>query len=316
MTNTAFSYSPAPRVTILMGIRNGADHLAAQLHSISQQSHANWHLMCSDDGSTDASAQILDEFAQNHPGQVTIKCGPCSGFSDNFMSLIRALPVDAGYVSFADQDDIWMPDKLARALAQLAQQGPRAALYCARQSYWYPRTNRQRFSPRMLRPFTLRNALIENVATGNTILLNPAAAALAQMAAHHTDKVFAHDWWLYLLMTATGGTVLFDNSLPQILYRQHGQNVIGAGHGMLPQMQRKAGVLRGFFAQRIEKNLQALRAIEGFLTPQARETCRRFSAARHAPPLARLFALRAIAPYRQHRTATLGFWGAASLGRI
>lgn len=316
MTSNASSIPHGPKITILMGIHNGADHLAAQLHSIARQSHTNWRLICSDDGSTDNSLKIIYNFSETRPGQVTIHTGPCSGFADNFMSLIRRLPEDAEYVGFADQDDIWLPDKLARALPSLESSGGDPALYCGRQSYWYPKTNRLVHSPKMARPFTLRNALIENVASGNTILLNPAAANLARRAARQTGSVFAHDWWLYLLMTATGGAVLYDNDPPRILYRQHAHNAIGAGTGVLCQIRRKAEVLRGVFSQRIDKNLQALRAVEDLLTPQARDLCRCFSAARHASTGARLLAIHRIALYRQRRAQTLGFWGAASLGCI
>jgi glycosyltransferase involved in cell wall biosynthesis len=313
-SNTA-SLDLSLKVTILMGICNGADHLIAQLESISRQTHTNWHLICSDDGSIDNSLEILHNFATTHPGQVTMKAGPCRGFSDNFMSLIRGLPKDSGYVGFADQDDIWLPEKLARALFELSKRGPTPALYCGRQSYWFPKNNRQINSPKMSRPFLLRNALIENVATGNTVMLNPAAARLARRAAYRTASVFAHDWWLYLVMTATGSTIHFDNGPPAILYRQHARNAIGAGKGLLPQARRKAGVLRGAFSRRIDGNLQALFAIEDLLTPQSVEICSRFSQARQASTWARLTAIHRIAPYRQRRADTLGFWGAASLGR-
>ncbi|MFY0646215.1 MAG: glycosyltransferase [Sulfitobacter geojensis] len=316
MTSNSTSHDRPLKVTILLGIHNGAGHLNAQLKSISRQSHANWHLICSDDGSTDNSLAILSDFAKSHPGQVTLNVGPCRGFSHNFMSMICALPKEAGYVSFADQDDVWHPEKLARALRQLNNIGSTPALYCGRQTYWYPTTNRQVTSPEMRRPFTLRNALIENVATGNTIMLNPAATRLAQHAACRTPSVFAHDWWLYLLMTATGGIVHFDNGPPAIFYRQHPRNVIGAGKGLLAQIHRKSGVLRGVFSRRIDGNLQALFAIEDLMTPQARDICRRFSQARRKSTLARLAAMRRISLYRQHRADTLGYWGAASLGRL
>lgn len=299
-----------------MGVRNGAEYLTAQLHSIAQQTHTNWHLICSDDGSTDASGEVLRRFAQDHPNQVSIRPGPCCGFSENFMSLIRNLPAGAGYVSFADQDDIWLPDKLTRGLIELRKLRHGAALYCGRQSYWYPHSGHQLDSSPMTRPFTFRNALIENVASGNTILLNPAAACIAQQAACHTGSVFAHDWWLYLLITATGHAVHFDNKAPQILYRQHSCNAIGAGKGFMQQVQRKVGVLRGDFSQRVERNLHALLAVEDMLTPQAREACHRFLQARHKSTLSRLTALHHIAPYRQRVAGTIGFWGAASLGKV
>ncbi len=306
----------APLVTILMGVHNGARHLPAQLASIARQSISDWHLICSDDRSTDASRALLDDFAALHGNKVSVISGPGRGFSANYMALIADLPQDVGHVCFADQDDIWLPDKLERSLDALRHSGVTPTLSCGRHMYWFPDTGRRIASPRFHRPFTLRNALIENVASGNTVMLNPAAAALAQRAARRTGAVFAHDWWLYLLLTGCGGTVIFDNGPPSILYRQHGKNSIGAGVGPAAQIMRKLGVLKGLFSNRIDGNLAALSAVPDLLTPDAFEICQNFAIARRAKGLSRLTKLRRVGPYRQGRAATLGFWGAASLGRV
>ncbi|KIN65797.1 Glycosyl transferase, group 2 family protein [Sulfitobacter noctilucae] len=305
-----------PTVTILMGVYNGARHLPAQLGSIAGQSVPDWHLVCSDDGSADESLKMLEVFAREHPGKVSILKGPQKGFSANYMALIAGLNPDCGYVCFADQDDIWLNDKLARSLDALSSHSVKPALSCGRHLYWYPERGQLTPSPRLTRPFSLRNALIENVASGNTVMLNPAAAALANKAAQRTGNVFAHDWWLYLLVTGTGGTVIFDNDPPTILYRQHGDNNIGAGRSAKTQILRKFGVLRGLFSGRIDANIAALAAIEDLLTPEARGICREFNTARQRKGISRLTKLRRIRPYRQKRAATLGFWGAATLGRI
>ena len=108
-------------VTVLMAVRNGAQTLPAQLDSLAAQSHANWRLIASDDGSTDGSRAILQRFAQGRVtlGQVAVVEGPGQGFVANFLSLL-ARPGVSGPVALSDQDDIWFPDKLQRALARLA----------------------------------------------------------------------------------------------------------------------------------------------------------------------------------------------------
>ena len=308
--------SPPPKVTILMGVYNGAAYLPAQLASISSQSHSNWHLICSDDGSVDGSIDIIRHFARCHPGRVTLRHGPRDGFSANYMSLFRSLPADPGYLCLADQDDVWLGRKLARGLQCLDRADANPALTCGRRAAWDPRRDRIVLSPRLTRPFNLRNALIENVAAGNTIMLDPAAAECARRAALRTGRVFAHDWWLYLLLTAIGGTVVFDNDHPTILYRQHGGNAIGSGLSLGQQIHRKLGVLQGLFAQRVDQNLAALACVDELLTPEAREICRKFAEARQRRGLARLQALMRVAPYRQSQSHTFGFWGAAGLGLV
>lgn len=306
----------SPRVTILMGVHNGAAHLPQQLHSIARQTHKNWQLRISDDGSTDESHGILERFADDHPGKVRMVKGPQKGFCENYLSLLRALDPNDGYICFADQDDIWLPDKIARSLNILMPMDDQVALSCGRHWYWHDQSGRKVASSPLTRPFGMRNALIENVASGNTVMLNPAAARLAKRAAARIGPVFAHDWWLYLLVTGTGGNLAFDNGPPTILYRQHAGNAIGAGRGLTRQFARKLGVLRGAFSHRIEGNLQALFAIEDMLTEDAQTVLDAFANARTRRGMARLKALHSVAPYRQRKAHTLGFWGAASLGRI
>jgi Glycosyltransferases involved in cell wall biogenesis len=124
---------PSKDVTLLMGVHNGAAFLPEQLGSISEQSYPHWHVIFSDDGSTDDTPSVLKNFAAKHPGQVVVKAGPEQGFSANFMQLIRDLPDDPNHVGFADQDDIWMPDKLARGMAALQDSGEDSDALCRAQ---------------------------------------------------------------------------------------------------------------------------------------------------------------------------------------
>lgn len=308
-------YADRP-VTLLMGVYNGAVHLPAQLHSIAAQKHQKWHLTCSDDLSTDASLGILAQFAQDHPGQVDLVKGPQQGFAANYFQMIRNLPADIGVVGFADQDDIWTPDKVSRGLEALRQQGTAPTLYCGRRWDWFPESDLKIATKPPAHPCSFRNALIENIAFGNTILLNLAAAQLARTAAQRTRRSYAHDWWLYLLITGAGGKVVFDPGPPSLLYRQHRQNAVGAGRGIAAQIRRKRAVLQGSFADHINENLHALFQVRDLLTPTNRKTLDQFATARGQSLLPRLAGLRRAAPYRQSRIASLGFWGAASLGRI
>lgn len=303
-------------ITILMGTYNGARFLEAQLSSIARQNHANWHLCCSDDGSTDETSAVINRFATQMSGQVTLLDGPRSGFCANYMNMIRTLPSTSGYVSFADQDDIWLPDKLSRGRVALEGAQGTPTLYCTRRWNWFPDQAQRNVTAPPRHPCTFQNALIENVASGNTIMLNPAAALLAKKAAEFIPPVFAHDWWLYLLITGVGGQVIFDVGPPTILYRQHGLNLIGAGQGPRSQVQRKMAVMRGAFAARIQGNLDALNAITHLLTPKNRRILAHFEHARRARLVPRLRSFARSGAYRQSRTGTLGFWGAASLGHI
>nr|WP_309502425.1 glycosyltransferase [uncultured Roseovarius sp.] len=303
-------------VHILMGIHNGAAYLPAQLASIARQRGPRWTLTCSDDASTDDSRAQVARFGRDRPGQVTLQAGPEQGFSRNYMGLIADLPESAGLVALADQDDIWLPDKLQRAATCLSRVPPgQPALYCARRWVWDGAARVRRGPDIRVRAPSFRNALAENIAPGNTIVLNAPAADLARTAALLAGPVYAHDWWLYLLIAGAGGQILADPARV-LLYRQHGGNAIGAGAGLRAQIARKHAVLRGIFRARIAGNIAAMQRCAMFLTPKNRLILEHFNKARSKPFPARLQALSQIAPYRQSGLGSVGFWGAATLGKV
>ncbi|OED50704.1 hypothetical protein AB838_01140 [Rhodobacteraceae bacterium (ex Bugula neritina AB1)] len=300
-----------------MGVYDGAELLPAQLRSFADQSDPDWRLVCSDDGSSDGSDDVIAGFAEGVAQEVVQIPGPGRGFSANYMSMIAGLEPECGLVALADQDDVWLPEKLARARAALAHIAPeQPALYCARRYLWDADTDARVATPAALRAPSFRNALIENIAPGNTVVLNVAAARLARVAALRTGAVFAHDWWLYLLITGAGGPVICDDGPPCLLYRQHSGNLIGGGAGLQAQAARKLKVLQGAFADRLAGNLAAMQEIEDMLTPENAAVARAFEVARRAALPARLAGLRRVGPYRQTRMGSFGFWGAALLGRV
>jgi glycosyltransferase involved in cell wall biosynthesis len=300
-----------------MGVYKGEQHLPAQLDSIAQQEDADWCLLASDDSPNGCSRAVLTGFAAKVAQDVALLEGQKAGFSANYLHLLRhAKP---GMLAFADQDDVWLPEKLARARAALARiPSDCPALYCARVWIWDGDAGSMRTKslPHMQRAPSFANALVENIAIGNTLVLNAAAAKLARTLAVETQEVFAHDWWLYLLISGVGGTVLTDGDEPVVLYRQHGGNAIGSGVGLRAQLARKRAVLRGSFANRLTLNARALEAARPLLTPKNRALLDSFEAARAQKSPARLVRLARLGLYRQTRLATCGFWGAAAIGRV
>ncbi|MDH5453275.1 MAG: glycosyltransferase, partial [Paracoccaceae bacterium] len=180
-------------VRIVMAVYNGALCLLPQLESIAQQSHRNWSILISDDGSTDHSLEIIDAFKHDNPThQITCVGGPKLGFAQNFVSLLRRAPIDESYLAFSDQDDVWLNDRLARGLEALKLVGPnRPALFCSRTWVTDANLGHRRLSTSRNRPPGFLNALVQNIAAGNTILLNPAARQLVCAASHEVGDLVA-----------------------------------------------------------------------------------------------------------------------------
>ena len=116
-----------PLVAILLGTYNGAAFLEEQLSSLGRQEHSHWMVYASDDGSSDNTCELLTSFGVSHHAQLNLRHGPAQGFTANFLSLAADPSIEADYFAYCDQDDIWKPDKLKRALTFL-QNAPRPAL--------------------------------------------------------------------------------------------------------------------------------------------------------------------------------------------
>lgn len=310
----------APLVTVLMATRNGARYLGEQLDSLERQSHGNWRLRVSDDGSDDGTWAMLEAFqARIGAGRVTLAHGPQRGVAANFLSLIAAVGPEAAAVALSDQDDVWLPEKLSRGMAAMAGRGG-PVLYCARTRLVGHDLQERGLSAAWTRPFGFANALVQNVAAGNTILLNRAAIDLAQAAIRRmppavAEEVVLHDWWLYQMVSGAGGVVLHDAE-PVLLYRQHGGNLIGGNQGPMAKLRRLAMVLAGTFRDWNRRNIAALTAAGDLLHPKAQAELALFAALRQAGPAGRLRGLRRSGLYRQTRAGQAALWVSALIGRI
>ncbi len=283
--------SSQPRVTILLSTYNGARYLQEQLDSLLDQTHKNWVLYWRDDGSTDGTVEVLRAFAEQVGQQLFVESpssGPHLGAAASFLTLLREQK-DNGPVAFADQDDVWLPEKLARAMAWLRQTDAEPALYCARQYLVDEHLRGARLSALHGEAPAFPACLTQNIANGNTLVLNGQAAALVASANMPDGSV--HDWWSYIVVSAAGGRILFDPQ-PQVLYRLHKENLIGRAH---PLPWRALAALRrgpAIYMTMMGRHTDHLMAQPGRLSPQARQDLRLIQSGLRGGLLNRLNALR------------------------
>jgi glycosyltransferase involved in cell wall biosynthesis len=305
----------AARVAILLCTKEGAPFLGEQLKSYADQTHANWFLVVSDDGSRDATRETIEGFAAKHPQRVVMREGPRQGVTANFLSLAADPTIEADYFAFSDQDDVWHADKLRRALASLAgAPGDTPALYCGRTELMTENGHTYGLSPLFRRPPSFRNALVQSLGGGNTMVFNRAAKKLVEAAG--AQQVVLHDWWLYQLVSAAGGAVVYDPR-PMLRYRQHPDNLIGSNRGGQARLLRIRLMLGGRFRDWNDTNMAALRRLPAHLiTPANRQVLDLFVAARTAPLPKRLAYLGRSGVYRQTLLGNIGLLAAAILNRI
>ncbi len=223
-------------VCILCATYNGAPYLAQQIASIQAQSHRRWRLIVRDDGSRDDTVAVVAAFAaaddrislmQDEQGN--------QGPAQNFGRLMEHPAARAATcLMFADQDDVWHPDKISRSLAALTaaetahgKQTPilvhtdlqvvDASLRVIHPSF----IKQQRLCPRRQSP--LRSLLVRNFATGCTFMFN---GPLRALACPLPAQAVMHDWWLALCAAVAGHLEFVPSATMD--YRQHAANQVGA----------------------------------------------------------------------------------------
>jgi glycosyltransferase involved in cell wall biosynthesis len=301
-------------VAILLATKNGARFLREQLDSYAYQTHRNWMLYVSDDGSSDETLSILDNFRMRTGHPVEVRPGPKTGHAENFLSLARDATISADYFAFSDQDDIWLKEKLERGILKLAEYKSDApALYCSRTLL--VNENDEKIlgkSPLFKRAPMFGNALVQSLGGGNTMLFNHATKRLLEQG---PARVVAHDWWTYQLVTGAGGTAIYD-PVPTVRYRQHDTNAVGSNAGWRANINRMRMLAKGRFANWNEINISALRSVEGLLTPESAKQLTLFMEARHGNLFRRLAHLRHAGVYRQTLQGNIGLFVASALSKF
>ena len=234
MINDALAESP--RVVILMATYNGARFIREQLESIVRQSHFNWVLLVHDDGSTDDTVAIVDDFARAEPRIVRLSDEHTGlGAAGNFLWLLDRAPLDADFYACCDQDDVWLEQKLERLLDCLkSEEGP-ALVYS---NGWTLRHGEVTDEPVLtFLPEDLAAVLFLNGGVhGCLMLFNQPLLCLVR---NFSGFMVMHDHLLVLAAATFGRLVHKRDKL--VHYRKHEDNVT---FGYETNFWRK---LRGFF---------------------------------------------------------------------
>lgn len=224
-------------IDILLSTYNGALYINDFIESLLQQTYTNWHLWIRDDHSTDETCSIIQKYTNQYPNcisQLKDDYGNV-GFLKSFETLLHS--AHAPYIMFADQDDIWLPDKIQHAMEAMKEcekqhnQNTPIVVYSDLQvvdnhlntiqpSFW----NMAKIRPDLLKtPIKLAS---NNFVTGCTMLFNQASKKISLPFGKHA---LLHDAVIALTTLVHNGILVY-NSHTDILYRQHNQNTIGANH--------------------------------------------------------------------------------------
>lgn len=294
------------KVAILLCTFNGCKYIEEQLQSILIQTHKNWVIHISDDGSTDGTLEIINVFTKKcDVGQVTVYAGPRKGFAQNFISLLSK-DIDADYFAFCDQDDIWHRNKLEVGLRNILQQAADIPiLYCGRTRLVDALGCFLGYSPHFTKKASFKNALVQSIAGGNTMIINRPLKKIVNSNACNANLV-SHDWTLYQIAAGCGCVIIYDMT-PYIDYRQHGNNLIGSNTDIKSKIHRFKMLLNDDFKRFSETNIKLLEHFKMEFTKENLSTFERFKEMRNTSLLKRILIFMRLGLYRQT------FWGNCGL---
>jgi glycosyltransferase involved in cell wall biosynthesis len=233
-------------LSVLLAAYNGEKYLPEQLESIFEQSHKEFKLYVCDDCSNDKTSNILQAYSRRFSESMIVKTNiqNTGSAKNNFFSMISHVKDD--YIMLSDQDDVWLPDKIEKTLAKMQEleviHGCDTPLL-VHTDLMVVDDSLRIINPSFNRSINidcnktgLNRAVVQNTLTGCTCMYNRALAEL--ITEKLPEHMIMHDWWLMLVANAFGHVGYLNEAT--ILYRQHGDNVVGAKnvHSVQYQIER------------------------------------------------------------------------------
>lgn len=220
------------KIAILMATYNGENYICQQIDSILSQTCKDWELYIHDDGSTDNTIAAVESYVEKYPDKIHLIDGKSTGGAKyNFFYMFGQ--VEAPYYMTCDQDDVWLEKKIELTYDKMLTIEDKADIPCL--VYTELRVvdselntiadTMSEYQSLDCHKRTINQFILQNSVTGCTMMIN---RALRDKMLHITDidNTIMHDWWAALVAAQFGKTAFIDE--PTILYRQHGDNSLGA----------------------------------------------------------------------------------------
>ncbi|HDS1791525.1 MAG: glycosyltransferase [Pseudomonas sp.] len=242
-----------PQVAVLLAAYNGMSWIEEQLASILSQTNVHVSIFISVDPSSDGTEGWCADYAAGHESVFVLPpAGPFGGAAPNFFRLIRDVDFSTfDYLSFSDQDDIWYPDKLERAVAQL-RTGNFDGYSSNVVAFW---PDGRRLLVDKAQPQVAWDYLFEAAGPGCTyVLTQKLAAALKRLIAQRWEavqNVALHDWFCYAYARSAGYRWFID-PVPRMDYRQHLKNQVGVNAGLRSAISRVRQVVQGWWFSQVK----------------------------------------------------------------
>lgn len=265
-------------ICVLLSTFNGEKYLDEQLASLKRQEGVDLKILVRDDGSKDATVDIIKKWKLKNPALIDFIQGENIGFAESFMELVVKAP-KADYYAFCDQDDIWLPNKLKVAIERLESLKSGIQLYCSN-LYVYRDGINEGVWWKNKPVINLYRGLVQNVSTGCTMVFNNKLRDL--VVSHRPKNLNLHDFWFYHSALLFGNVYFDENAY--ILYRQHGLNQIGSKTRVIDKFRSRVRSIRRLGKQHYRENesLQLLECYQGMILNSNLEILKNVAYFRHS----------------------------------
>lgn len=219
------------KVAVLMSTYNGANYIEEQIESILKQKGVIQYLYIRDDGSSDKTVDILRQYETHE--RIYITEGNNIGYAYSFLKLLMNCG-EYDYYCFADQDDIWKPEKLINAVTALEEVATGNKFYCSSMTVVDENLKFQYINEFKKLKLSLGSSMIRQRIAGCTMVFDRSLKNLLVKCKSIQDDqlIITHDLLVYTVCCMTGGTPVFANN-PDILYRRHSNTVTSYGKGFI-----------------------------------------------------------------------------------
>lgn len=214
------------KVAVIMSTYNGEKFVREQLDSIVNQTYKNVEIVVRDDGSSDGTVEIIKEYQKKY-NNIKLHEGENLGFIKSFFELLKL--ADADYYSYADQDDVWMENKIELAVEELNKLDDSKPNMVFGNSDYYNEEMKFIGKGEKNKKYSFLKALFACCGQGMTMTVNKKTR---EMIIENTPKsCFFHDWWTYLLCIGLGNVAY--NNVTTVKYRRRKENATSEGQGYI-----------------------------------------------------------------------------------
>lgn len=214
------------KVAVILSTYNGERFVREQLDSILNQTYKNIEVVVRDDGSSDDTVNIIKEYQKNNKN-ITLYERENVGFVKSFFELLKL--ANADYYSYADQDDIWIENKVELAVQELNKLDDSKPNMVFGNSDYYDENMKFIGKGDRNKKYSFLRALFACCGQGMTMTVNKKTRDM--IIENNPKSCFFHDWWTYLLCIGLGNVAY--NNVTTVKYRRRKENATSEGQGYI-----------------------------------------------------------------------------------